>query len=216
MNKILVIGASGQVGKLVIQQLRDRGTGVRAMVRDTSRLSEINMDGIEVVEANLEGDFADVFDGCRTVIFSAGSGANTGPDKTLLVDLWGARNAMEHALENGVEHFIMVSSRNAGDPDHGPAAIKPYLIAKYFADEYLIESGLTFTILRPGRLLNQPATGLLTTKRPQDPAQQVITRADTAAAIVHAIGNEDCLNDVFELYQGDIPVDNIYQTFKLA
>ncbi|WP_235045509.1 NAD(P)H-binding protein [Methylophaga lonarensis] len=63
----------------------------------------------------------------------------------------------------------MVSAQNAGDPDNGNPAIKHYNVCKHFADEYLQRSGVPFTILRPGRLTDEPATGIsqqpaLTTK----------------------------------------------------
>lgn len=201
MKKTLVIGAGGQIGRLLVQQLADRQQPVVAMVRDRRQVSF--PPSVEVVEADLEGDFSHAFLGCTRVVFTAGSGAKTGPDKTLLVDLWGAKRAVDIAREQGVEQFVMVSARNAGDPDNGPEAIKPYLVAKHFADEYLISSSVPYTVLRPGRLTDEPATGRITTQRPDDAAQQVITRADSADIIVQSLGNDQALGKVVELYQSE-------------
>lgn len=200
MTKTLVIGAGGQIGRLVVDKLAAQQHAVVAMVRDRSQVSFA--DSVEVVEADLEGAFALAFRGCTKVVFTAGSGAKTGADKTLLVDLWGAKRAIDLAREARVEQFVMVSARNAGDPDNGPVAIKPYLVAKHFADECLIASGVPYTILRPGRLTDEPATGRVSTQRPSDPADQIITRADTADAIVESLTNRRALGQVVELYQG--------------
>lgn len=108
MKKTLLIGSSGQIGKLLLPMLAASEIPTMAMVRDKRKLPEIN--GVDVIEANLEEEFGFVFNNCNSVIFSAGSGASTGYDKTLLVDLWGARKAIDYAHSNAIEHFIMVSS----------------------------------------------------------------------------------------------------------
>lgn len=201
MNKILVIGATGKIGRLLLDQHLDAVSPAVAMVRDSNNANF--HETVDVVEADLEKDIGFAMQGCDTVIFTAGSGAGTGLDKTLLVDLWGARNAIDAAREHGIRQFIMVSSRGADNPDNGPKAIKPYLVAKHFADEYLIRSGLTYTILRPGRLTDDAACGLIRTHRPENPDEQIISRADTAAAIVHCLNNGAVTNRIVELYKGD-------------
>lgn len=199
-KKTLVIGATGKIGYILITKYLDSIKPAVAMVRDRKKLEF--SESVEVVEADLEQDIDCVMKGCNTVIFTAGSGAETGLDKTLLVDLWGAHNAIDAAKSNGVEHFIMVSSRGADNPDNGPVAIKPYLVAKHFADEYLIHSGLNYTILRPGRLTDEVGSGLITIERPQAPEKQFISRDDTAKVIAHCINNESVIGKIYELYSG--------------
>lgn len=205
-HKVLVIGAGGQIGQLLIRQLSETSCAVRAMVRDAQQAQF--PPNIEIVESDLEGDVSDAMSGCQTVIFTAGSGAKTGFDKTLLVDLWGAKRAIDTAKAQGVSHFIMVSSRGADDPEKGPVRIKPYLVAKHFADAYLIESGLSYTILRPGRLIGESGEGLITTERPSDPEAQIISREDTANAILHCIENTAVVNKIYELFKGIEPIEN--------
>lgn len=201
MKKVLVIGATGQIGQMVVERLASNDIAVRAMVRDIHKAKFPS--NVEVVEADIEGDFSAVFNGCSHVIFTAGSGASTGFDKTLLVDLWGARKAIDFALDVRIDQFIMVSSRGADDPDKGPGRIKPYLVAKHFADEYLKASGLPYTILQPGRLLDADGTGYVRTDRPDAPEAQIISRDDTANAVVHCLGNDSTENKVYELFIGD-------------
>ena len=205
MGKTLVIGASGKIGRILLSKYTESIISPVAMVRDQRKQGFSK--SVEVVEADLEQDIDSVMNGCSTVVFTAGSGAGSGLDKTLLVDLWGARKAIDASKKAGIDHFIMVSSRGADNPDYGPLAIKPYLVAKHFADEYLIQSGLNYTILRPGRLIDDEGSGLINTIRPQNPEKQVISRDDTAKVIVHCLHNKKVSNKIYELYKGQDSVE---------
>lgn len=205
MEKTLVIGASGKIGQLLLPLLISSNIPVVAMVRDSNKL--VPMDGVEIVEADIEGEFGFALKNCNRVIFSAGSGATTGLDKTFLVDLWGARKAIDYAKATSIQHFVMISSRGADNPDKGPTAIKPYLIAKHFADEYLVNSGVTYTILRPGRLTDDDGQGLITSDRPNNPEEQAISRIDTARVVLHCLKNPAVKNKIYELYKGDSPIN---------
>lgn len=207
MKKTLVIGASGKIGQILLSRYSEDIAPAVAMVRNRKKLDARL--SAEIVEADLEQDIAFAMEGCSTVIFTAGSGAATGLDKTLLVDLWGARRAVDAAKSQGVEHFIMVSSRGADNPDNGPERIKPYLVAKHFADEYLIQSGLCYTILRPGRLTDEEGSGLIKTVRPEDPEMQFISRDDTAKVIVHCLNNPSVHNKIYELFKGQDAIESV-------
>ncbi len=205
MSKILIIGAAGKIGTLLTTQLSTSNEAIVAMVKDKSACDFPQ--NIEVIEADLEADFSHALTACSTVVFTAGSGAHTGCDKTLLVDLWGAVKAIDAAKLQRVKHFIIVSARNAGNPELGPSAIKPYLIAKHFADQYLVNSGLNYTILRPGRLTDEIGIGLIRTTRPAEASQQLISRQDTANSIAHCINNASTLGKIYELYTGEQKIE---------
>lgn len=205
-NKTLVIGANGQIGKQTVKLLRDADMEVRAMIRDPAQAPDFEALGAEICIADLEADFSAAFDGYQNVVFTAGSGASTGFDKTLLIDLWAATKAINYALEKHCQHFIMVSSRGAKDPDDGPERIKPYLVAKHAADFVLRQSNLNYTILQPGRLLDEPATGLIQTKRPLAAEKQKISRADVASSIVYCLQQAHTINQSYELFAGTTPI----------
>ncbi|PAV24915.1 uncharacterized protein YbjT (DUF2867 family) [Tamilnaduibacter salinus] len=202
MSKTLVIGANGQIGQKLVKRLVERGHPVRAMVRNTEQERALSALGAEVVTGDLEGDFESTLDDCDALVFTAGSGPKTGLDKTLLVDAWGAAKTINAAVDKGIRRYVMVSSRGAANPDFGPEAIKPYCVAKHMADHYLTTSILDYTILRPGRLLDEPATGRFRTQRPEAKDEQVITREDTADAIVYCLEREHTIHQIYELYQG--------------
>lgn len=203
----LIIGANGQIGSLLIDELSVAGEQPRAMIRDAGQASGIEALGAEPVAADLEGDFTHAFEGVDRVVFTAGSGPKTGPDKTILVDLWGAMKAVDTAKAAGVSHFVMVSSRGAEDPDNGPQKIKPYCVCKKLADDHLLASGLTSTILRPGRLTDDPATDRVTTEWPADPDEQWITRQDVARAVAFCLANEKTRGRVYPLFHGEQSLD---------
>ncbi len=109
--KVLIAGANGKIGRRLIPHLVADNIQVRAMVRDLRQKAGLALLGAhEVVEADLEGDCSEALEGQDVVIFTAGSGPHTGPEKTIDVDQNGAISLIDQAKELGVGRFIMVSS----------------------------------------------------------------------------------------------------------
>lgn len=209
MSKALIVGANGKIGRILVEKLNLQGTPLVAMVRSEEQAQRLREKGIEAVVGDLENPTDELLNGCDQLVFTAGSGASTGVDKTVLVDLWGACKMVDAAKRCGIKQFVMVSARNAGDPDNGPVAIKPYLVAKHFADQYLLESGVPSTVLRPGRLLDVPAEGGFTSERPADPDAQVISREGVADMIVHCLKTPATIGKIAELYRGTQSADDV-------
>ncbi|MEL0637939.1 SDR family oxidoreductase [Marinomonas sp. TI.3.20] len=209
MSTTLIIGASGQIGKMMTRTFIQSGNSVRALVRDKSKLADLESELLEIVEIDLEEDFSRAFEGVDNVIFAAGSGGQTGLDKTLLIDLWAAKKSVDYAKEANVKHFVMISSIGADDPDKLPSKIKPYLVAKHMADEHLIQAGIPYTILRPGSLTNEKGTGKITIKRPQAREEMAISREDVATCALFVLGKEQLKGKTFELFNGTYEFDNI-------
>ena len=206
MSKTLIIGASGQIGKMTTELLLKNEQNVTALVRDKTKLSDLESPFLNIVEQDLEGDFSEAIKGCDQVIFAAGSGGSTGDDKTLLIDLWAAAKAANYAKNNNVKHFIMVSSIGADNPDAIESDLKPYLVAKHMADEHLASSGLNYTIVRPGTLTDESASMKVTTQRPDDQDKAKISRENVANALLHIATNSFEKNRVFELFDGDTAI----------
>lgn len=201
--KALIIGAAGGIGRLVAAADRQ---DLRAMVRDPSRAPAF-APGTEVVTGDLEGDFAPLLDGCDRVVFTAGSGGHTGPDKTLLVDLWGAVRAIDQARQVGVRHFIMVSALRSHDPLRAPEKLRPYMVAKRMADLYLQNSGVPWTILLPGRLTDQPGSGRLSPTS----AGLEISRQNVARAILYLLDHPP-LGRALQMVDGETPLERFLQS----
>lgn len=209
MNRTLIIGASGQIGKQLTQNMLNEGQHVVALVRDEQKLSDIKSENMTIVEADLTDDFSHAFKGCSTVVFVAGSGGNTGADKTILIDLWAACRAADYAKQHDIKHFIMVSSIGADVPAEGPEEMQPYLVAKHMADEHLMHSGLRYSIIRPGTLTNNKAHNGFTTQRPSNKDEAIITRADVAKALAYCVAHQAKSNTVKELFNGAKHLDEV-------
>ena len=121
----LVIGANGQIGKQFCELAQQAGTPIKAMLRSEEQLPWFKERGIKTVIADLEGDFAHAFEGCDQVVFTAGSGPHTGPDKTLLIDLYAAVRASDIASEQGLSRYVMISAIRAEDPMQAPEKPPP-------------------------------------------------------------------------------------------
>jgi len=202
---VLVIGANGQIGRLLVEIL---GNGERhiahAMVRDPAQMPEIRKRGGRPSLGDLEENFEDVVRGMDAVVFTAGSGAHTGPEKTIDVDQNGAIRAVDTCVALEVPRFVMVSSMGADDPESGPENIRHYLRAKHVADEHLRASGLQYTILRPGRLTDEPGTGRI--RAGAGLGYGEIPRADVAEAIALCLDMPETQGRIIELLSGDTPI----------
>lgn len=207
MSKTLVIGANGQIGKQLMKLMCDANLPVKAMVRHQEQVAYFEAMGAEVILADLESSLPDsAFSDCDKVVFAAGSGPKTGADKTILIDLWGAVKSVDMAKKHKIKQFVMLSARDAGDPENGTPAIKHYNVCKYYADKHLLESDVPFTILRPGKLTDDKPTGQITTQRPDNENDHVITRADVALSLLHCLTHPSTINHIDELYQGSTDI----------
>jgi uncharacterized protein YbjT (DUF2867 family) len=206
--KVLVVGANGQIGKQLVNLLHDSSKHtVKAFVRKEEQVREFEKSGVEAVLGNLEGTVEELSEnvkGCDAVVFSAGSGGHTGLDKTLLIDLDGAVKIMEAAERAGVGRFIMVSALQAHNRENWNEQIKPYYVAKHYADRMLVQSGLNYTIIRPGGLLNEPGTGKVTVA--ENLERGSIPREDVAKTILSVIDQENAFNKAFDLVSGETPI----------
>ena len=205
---VLVVGANGQVGKLLVNLLRDcKEHTVKAMVREEEQAAVLKQLDIEVAVACLEQsveDIAQAARGCNAIVFTAGSGRHTGYDKTLLIDLDGAVKTIEAAEKAGIKRFIMVSAIQANRRENWHEKMLPYYAAKYYADKILEQSELTYTIIRPGGLLSEPGTGMITAAT--DIRNGKIPREDVAKTIVHSLTEENTYYQSFDLVSGEVPI----------
>ncbi len=205
--RILLFGATGQIGRLLVPKLLEDGHHLTTLVRDAAAVPELAAAGAHVVEGDLERAFdATVGRGFDAVIFTAGSGASTGKDKTLTVDLWGAIQAIRFCEQHQTPRFIMVSALKAEDPNQGKEAIKPYLVAKHAADEILKTTQLAYTILRPGRLTNEAESGTIRAAARLDDYHGVISRANVAECIRQCLNDQSTERKTIDLLDGETPV----------
>lgn len=131
METILVAGANGKTGREIIEILKGTpGYKPLAMIRDKDQEATFEILGVETYLADLEGDLRGAAKAADRIIFAAGSGGHTPPQKTIDVDQNGAINLIDQAKAAGVKKFVMLSSMGADDPENGPENLRHYLEAK--------------------------------------------------------------------------------------
>ena len=202
---VLVIGANGNIGKMTCNILADQEHSIKAMVRKEEQQDHFQHENITAVLGDLEDDFDHVYEGIEAVIFTAGSGGHTGPEKTDAVDYEGAVKSIQLAQKHKVKQFILVSSVGADTPEKGPEGLQHYLEAKGKADQELINSTLNYTILRPGALTDEDGMGMIQAKEKLN-ERGSIPRADVARTLAACLGNENVSHKVFELIEGEVPI----------
>ncbi len=211
--KVIVVGANGQIGRRVVKQLQESDQhSVVAVVRKQEQAIELQEKGIEAALVDLEGkveQIAQTFTGADCIIFSAGSGGHTGPDKTLLIDLDGAVKCIEAAEAAGVERFLMVSAFDADKREKWSAEMRPYYVAKHYADRMLEQSSLNYTIIRPGGLINDPPKERIIAGVEAEP--NTISRDDVASVLVQAIDEPNTYQKSFNLVNGPFEIKEALQ-----
>ncbi|WLR42394.1 SDR family oxidoreductase [Bacillus carboniphilus] len=203
--KVFVVGANGQIGTQLTNLLKQSDDhSVVAMVRKEEQAKKFEEKGIEAKIADLEGsveDIAEAAKGCDAIVFSAGSGGQTGYDKTLLIDLDGAAKTIEAAEKAGIHRYVMVSSLQAHNRENWSEQIKPYYVAKHYAEKILLQSNLNYTIVRPGRLLNEPSIGKFSLTATPDNFS--IPREDVAKVLFEVIDNKNTFKRSFDVVSGE-------------
>lgn len=205
----LVIGAHGRVGQFVVQQLAATGETVYGGVRNAQQSTTIERLGATARLIDLlatPDQLMTALTDVDTVVFTAGSGGQTGDDMTLNIDLDGAIKAMIATKQAGIKRFIMVSALGADDRTFwDQSGIRPYYVAKHYADDWLQHrSGLDYTIIRPGLLTDDDPSGKIAIDSTRT-TDRAISRQDVAATVV-ALVKHPLAKQTFTIIHGDQPI----------
>ncbi len=204
---VVVAGGHGKVGMGLLRLLADRGHRARGLIRNPDHAIELENLGAESVLCDIEerDDISDCVRGADAVVFAAGAGPGSGPERKRTVDYGGAVKLIEAAKKNGIDRYLMVSAVAVDRPESWSEPMVPYYEAKRDADRAVLESGLSYTIVRPGGLTDDPGTGLV--KVGTDLERGEIPRADVAATLLAALETPSTIGKTFELVSGDTPIE---------
>lgn len=192
MARVMIVGGHGKVALLATPLLVGDGQEVTSVIRSEDQAADIRELGATPLVADMESmntaAMAERFRGSDVVVWSAGAGGGD-PTRTYAVDRDAAIRSMEAAVEARVPRYVMVSYFGAG-PDHGVPednSFHPYAAAKAAADAALRASSLSWTILMPSRLTDDPGTG-----RIDDGGgpSGTVARADVAEVIRRVVSAE--------------------------
>ncbi len=200
--QIVIAGGHGQIAMLLHPLLKAQGHQVRALVRNPDHADDVRRAGAEPVHCDLEaeGDISEAAGAADAVVFAAGAGPGSGAARKMSMDRDGAIRLIDAARQNGIRRYVMISAMGAEEP-RGDEVFQTYLRAKAEADEALRRSGLDYTIVRPGRLTNEPGSGRvsLADRLPRGE----ISRADVAAVLACVLEAPETVGRQFDVTAGD-------------
>ena len=203
--RIVVAGAHGQIALLLHPLLKARGHQVRGLIRNGDHADDVRQAGAEPVLCDLEAedDIAEVVGPADAVVFAAGAGPGSGAARKLTMDRDGAIKLIDAARRNRIRRYVMIGAMHAEEP-RGDEVFQVYLRAKAEADEALRRSGLDYTIVRPGRLTNDPSRGRvrLAARLPRGE----IPRADVAVVLAHVLETPASAGRQFDVTSGEQPI----------
>lgn len=208
--RVLVAGAHGKTARRLVRMLVRDGHEVRGLVRKEGQLPDVEADGAEAVQVDLEaeeveGAVGEAVQGCDAVVFAAGAGPGSGAARKETMDYGGAAKLVEAAERHGARRYLMLSSMGADDPGAREEAMRPYLEAKGRADERLRRSALDYTIIRPGGLTEEEGTGRIEASESLGRRGE-ISREDVAATFAAALEETSTFGKTFEILAGDTPI----------
>ncbi|HSE08686.1 MAG TPA: SDR family oxidoreductase [Nocardioidaceae bacterium] len=208
--RVVIAGGHGKIALLLEEQLSRRGDQPVGIVRNPDHVSDLEKRGAEAVVLDMESarlhDVATVLEGADAVVFAAGGGPGSGAARKETVDKGAAILLADAAEQAGVRRYLMVSSMGTdrADPDSDDI-FQVYLRAKKAADDDLRARDLDWTIIQPGRLVDEPGTGQVSLDPAARPRE--IPRADVAHALVAALDSPATIGRQFTLLSGPVPIE---------
>jgi len=203
--KVVVAGGHGQIA-LILQRLLAEAGHQPSIVRNPDQAGDLERVGSRTIVLDLEHTdpetLAAHLDGADAVVFAAGGGPNSGAARKLTMDRDGAILLADAAQAAGIRRYLMVSAIGADDYDPDSEEVfQLYLRAKSEADANLRARDLDWTVVRPGGLTNDPATGLV--RAASSTGGGTVPRADVAALLTYILESGAARRAQFELVSGD-------------
>lgn len=227
-RKVLVTGATGKTGFLVVQKLRQLKDEFEtiAFARSLEKAKQLyeTTDGLIIGNILELESLKSALLGCQALVILTSAIpkmvsppiSGTRPvfdfapgEMPEMIDWMGQKNQIDAALITGVEHIVLVGSMGGTNENHPLNSLGNgmILIWKRKAEQYLIDSGIDYTIIRAGGLLDQSGgvRELLVGKNddflthPPDGIPTSIPRADVAEVVVQALRERNARNKAFDL-----------------
>ncbi|MEV4116090.1 SDR family oxidoreductase [Nonomuraea sp. NPDC049695] len=210
--RIIIAGGHGKIALKLAERLKSGAVGI---VRNPAHVSDVEATGAEAVVCDLERATLDevtaIVEGADAVVFAAGAGPGSGAARKDTVDRAASVLMADAAERAGVRRFIQISSMGAGRPPRGGDEVwAAYIRAKTEAEEDLRARDLAWTILRPGRLTDEPGTGLVRLAPEVPPG--AVPRDDVAAVIMALLDAPGTARRTLELVSGETPIIDLVAT----
>jgi nucleoside-diphosphate-sugar epimerase len=212
--RIVIAGGHGQVGLRLGALLAARHHTAVGLIRSPHQIEELRSVRMTPIVADLEQcdveEVAGLLTGADAVVFCAGAGPGSGAARKDTVDRAAAVLLADACEKAGVQRYVQLSSmgvesvRDGATPEGVDDVFVAYLRAKLAAEDDLRRRELRWTVLRPGRLTDDPGTGLVGLA--EQVPRAAVPRDDVAAVLAELVEQEAAVERVLELTGGDVPV----------
>ncbi len=206
---VAIAGGHGQVARRLARLLANRGDRVRGLIRNPEHADDLRADGAEPVVCDIESAstaaLAEAIGGADAVVFAAGAGPGSGAERKLTMDRDGAIKLLDAAVSAGVTRYVIVSSVGAESPPDDDDVFSVYLRAKAEADAAVVQSDRDWTVVRPGSLTDDPATGRVRIQA--EPIRAEVTRHDVAAVLAAVLHEPRSARLMIYVVGGDDPIE---------
>jgi uncharacterized protein YbjT (DUF2867 family) len=206
--RVAIAGGHGKIALRLAKILSQRGDEVVALIRNPDHADDVRQVDAQPAAVDLEhasvDDVARAIAGSDAVVFAAGAGPGSGPERKETVDYGSAVKLIAAAKQAGVRRYVIVSSMGADPNAPGEDTFSVYLRAKGRADGAVRSSGLDWTVVRPGGLTNDAGTGRV--RLGENLPHGQVTRDDVAAVLAAVLDSPNTLGQTVDLIGGDAPV----------
>jgi len=208
---VVVAGATGGTGRALVSNLQDQGYRVRAFVRDTDKARVVLGDSVDYAEGDVREieTITAALKGADYLISSIGSSRSDPANNPEAVDFRGVKNLADAAAQAGLRQFVLVSSSGVTHEDHFLNKVMDNVLKwKFQGEEAVRASGVPYTIVRPGGLVNAPGGKDELMMAQGDTTSGTINREDVALICIAALGNQFAVGKTFETYSSEKPGAN--------
>ncbi|PSO73792.1 MAG: epimerase [Cyanobacteria bacterium QH_8_48_120] len=199
--KALVAGSTGSTGQRIVKELVQRDIPVRALVRNLEKGQEVLPQEAELVVGDVlkPESLTEALSDCTVLLCAIGASPSLDPTGPYQVDYQGTKNLVDAAKAKGIEHFVIVSSLCVSQFFHPLNLFWLVLYWKQQAEKYISESGLTYTIVRPGGLRNEDTPDPIVMSPPDTMFDGSIPREKVAQVCVESLFQSAAANKTVEI-----------------
>lgn len=207
----MIAGGHGKIAMELTRLLDERGDLVRSLIRNPDHAEEVREAGAtEAIVCDLEEEHedrvAEAVGEADVVVFAAGAGPGSGPERKETMDYGGVVKLLAAAEHNHIPRFAVISSMGADSAHEGEETFDVYLRAKGRADDAVRASGLDYLIVKPGGLTDDPPAGTVTAGESVERGQ--IPRADVAAVLATLL-RDGARARTIEVVGGTTPIEGL-------
>ncbi|WP_282173088.1 NAD(P)H-binding protein [Cytobacillus firmus] len=208
--KVIVIGANGDVGELVIRKLADRKHEALAVAANENQIEDlINLGAAQAIVYD-EEKLIPYLQASNAVIYLTGVNPKKHTGKTVMVDHQSISDIIQLAQKSNVRRFVMMSAVKAEESETDPSR---KIAAKDLPEDMLKAANLVYTVVRIGQLTDNSGNGTITLSEKIHDRKAEIPREDAAEVLVDSLDQEAVFHSTIEAASGDTPISEALSQF---